>query len=188
MQLQEILQSLCCTTPKSTASLNVYVGCCCFSWIPSSRPTTTTYWTNATTTTIFTTTTSSSRVTMMPYHHFFLSTLSLFVYEKRGRKLKEILNLVKNNSWLMKMSSLENSCIFLLLYIYIFSTTYLKIMPYYTIIILIVFYVSQNLYCLSSSKRGRLLGLDDPLTIGWPTIPWILIFTKVYIVDKLMRC
>ena len=124
MQLQEILQSLCCTTPKSTASLNVYVGCCCFSWIPSSRPTTTTYWTNATTTTIFTTTTSSSRVTMMPYHHFFLSTLSLFVYEKRGRKLKEILNLVKNNSWLMKMSSLENSCIFLLLYIYIYIYIY----------------------------------------------------------------
>ena len=38
------------------------------------------------------------------------------------------------------------------------------------------YFISQNLYCLSSSKRERLLGLDDHLSHP----PWILMNKNKY--------
>ena len=106
---EAIIQSKELVSKKSKTSNEatfVYVRCCCCSYY---RPTTTTchwttplilysclYWTH-TSTTIFTTTyvasstTSSLIVTMMSYHHFFLWTLSLFVYNKRGEKVKKLI-------------------------------------------------------------------------------------------------
>ena len=137
------------------------------------KPSKTSYcWATTTTnmTTSWTTSTTTSRVTMMFKPSFFFFEICVFLLMIIGDEGYEFWFIVKHLSIKTQVLIVLSSFFLLFSSLHTYTQTHTHThnhaLSFY--FIMIMFYLDQNLYSLSSPKRGRLLSLDSPLSSRWP--------------------